>query len=87
MKEYKQKEVVKKKKVLVAVNCDTCKEQIEVQKGYYSVTTSHHLWGNDSIDSVEHHDFCSMECMVPHLKRYYDNPEVSEEYEISFTDN
>ena len=38
---------------------------------YLSVTTGHHDWGNDSIDSVETHDICSTECLAKFMQEFY----------------
>ena len=38
---------------------------------YLSVTTGHHDWGNDSIDSVETHDICSTECLSKFMQEFY----------------
>lgn len=38
---------------------------------YLSVTTGHHDWGNDSIDSVETHDICSTECLSNFMQEFY----------------
>lgn len=38
------------------IRCDSCNKKI--RKQYYEVTTGHHDWGRDSIDSVEHNEIC-----------------------------
>lgn len=45
------------------------KEHMKVE--YYEVTTGHHDWGNDSIDSVEHHDYCPT-CVLQAMDEYYE---------------
>lgn len=84
MKEYEKKEVVKIEKVLKAIKCDECKKDIQETDFdfYYEATTSHSLWGNDSIDSIEHLDFCSWECLTNNLGRYYTLADNSYRYEI-----
>lgn len=48
---------------------NTSKERMKVE--YYEVTTGHHDWGNDSIDSVEHHDYCPT-CVLQAIDEYYE---------------
>lgn len=38
---------------------------------YFTLTTGHYDWGNDSIDSVEHKDICSEDCVKTALIRYF----------------
>lgn len=45
------------------------KEHMKVE--YYEVTTGHHDWGNDSIDSVEHYDYCPT-CVLQAMDEYYE---------------
>ena len=45
------------------------KEHVKVE--YYEVTTGHHDWGNDSIDSVEYHDYCPT-CVLQAIDEYYE---------------
>ena len=52
-------------------------------KVYYRVTTRHHDWGNDSVESYEHFDFCSYECLQKHQEEYFRKASGSEEYEIA----
>lgn len=47
---------------------------------YLSVTTGHHDWGNDSIDSVETHDVCSTECLAKFMQRFYSEFNKSKTY-------
>jgi len=65
-KVVKEVEVVKEKQII----CDECKKIIRSIKStdnlfglknrieWYSVTTGHYDWGNDSEDSIEHMDIC-----------------------------
>lgn len=48
---------------------NTSKERMKVE--YYEVTTGHHDWDNDSIDSVEHHDYCPT-CVLQAIYEYYE---------------
>lgn len=63
--------------------CDICKAVIYEKKydtessagdpiQYYRVTTGHHDWGNDSVDSIDTYDICSPECMAVIMGKYYD---------------
>lgn len=40
--------------------------------GYYEVTTGHHDWGNDSIDSIKTHDICC-DCINSFVSEYLKN--------------
>lgn len=42
------------------IRCDVCSKKIT--EYYYDVTTGHHDWGNDSIDSIEHNEIC-LDCI------------------------
>ena len=37
---------------------------------YFTLTTGHYDWGNDSCDSVEQEDICSEDCVKTALIRY-----------------
>jgi hypothetical protein len=84
MKEYEIKEVVKKQEVLKKITCDNCDKDItETEMDYfYEVSTSHHKWGNDSIESFKEYDFCSYNCMLEHLFDYFKNAQETYKYEI-----
>ena len=86
MKNYETKDVIHKEKVLTGIVCDTCRNKIEADI-YFDVTTQHGNWGNDSCDSIEHHDFCSYACMRKHMDFYFSDPESTLQYdiEIEFT--
>lgn len=71
--EYKTKMVEQKTPYITRTYCDRCKKLVLKQIGgaflkeytgdifsvsYYSVTTGHHDWGNDSIDSIETKVIC-----------------------------
>lgn len=55
---------------LAGIKCDVCGKIIEppsiedrykrMEKShtYYAVTTGHHDWGNDSVESIQEHDIC-----------------------------
>lgn len=63
-------DVIYKKEVTIGINCDVCKKDITGK--YWILTTHHDDWGNDSIDSFEHYDLCSKECINEKLNEYYD---------------
>jgi len=67
-------------KHVTGISCDACQKVI--LGAYIEVTTSHSDWGNDSIDSIENFDFCSVECMSPHMVDYFKTARGSEEYNI-----
>ena len=58
------------KEIVDKLTCDICGKEIKEGKLYYSVTTSHDDWGNDSIDSIEYKDICSDECLRNELENY-----------------
>lgn len=76
MRKTEEKEVVTKsiKKVTVGRICDFCNKAIVPVVGerydYFFITTSHCDWGNDSVDSVEHFDACSVECALGLADKY-----------------
>lgn len=61
--------------------CDNCGKEITVshitglgnQYNYFRITTHHHDWGNDSIDSYESYDACCPECALEMTKKYVTN--------------
>jgi len=68
MKVYENKEIQVIKEVLVKTICDICGK--EVPLNHYEVTTGHHDWGNDSIESIENFDICSDECLKEQFNIY-----------------
>ena len=38
---------------------------------YYRITTHHHDWGNDSIDSYEYTDCCCLDCALAFIRKYW----------------
>ena len=83
-----RKEVIKKSydNVPVSGECDICgKTLMPVDKDklpshykdrdiydYYRITTHHHDWGNDSIESYEYFDCCCIDCALKFIARYWD---------------
>ena len=52
--------------------CDICGKEFNYKPwygkdkiaSYYHISTGHHDWGNDSVDSVESRDACCDECLL-----------------------
>ena len=83
MRKYKEKEIKRIEEIEIGITCDMCKKEILNEEDYksefrtkmshyYKVTTHHHDWGNDSIDSYNYIDICSESCLFNFLKKYYD---------------
>ena len=81
MKKYESKPVIHHEQTLTMIICDTCKSKVESDI-YFDVTTRHSNWGNDSVESIEHHDFCSYPCMKEHMDDYFSEPEKTLVYDI-----
>ena len=82
MVKEKTVEVTEKQRVVISLVCDVCGKEIPANKftagkrnyctrKYMEVTTGHHDWGNDSIDSIEVHHICSTECMDKYMRNFY----------------
>ena len=74
-----RKETVVVKEVDKSIVCDGCGVKLHdfsvkdfggKQTSYYSVSTHHHDWGNDSRDSFEDFDYCE-ECLPEAFEEYY----------------
>lgn len=74
-----RKESMVLKEVDKSIVCDGCgvmlhDYEIKVfsgeQTSYYSVSTHHYDWGNDSCDSLERFDYCE-ECLPKAFEKYY----------------
>ena len=79
-------EIYKKKRKVVGVRCDKCGEVVPVydyrerdKSIYYRVITGHHDWGNDSCDSIDHHDICP-KCINEFTTEYLNNTEYDSAY-------
>lgn len=59
--EIKEHKVVEKTLVSERRYCDICGK--EITGPYWHVATGHYDWGNDSCESVESLDVCSVECL------------------------
>lgn len=60
------------KSVTISIKCDVCgKIHIgdSLPNNWHNVTNRHHHWGNDSIDSYESHDVCSVDCYKEKIKQ------------------
>ena len=82
-----RKEVIKTiyEDVPVSGKCDICgKALLPVDKSkipptcdfdvydYYRITTHHHDWGNDSIESYSYTDCCCLDCALKFINRYWE---------------
>ena len=94
MKSTVKQQVTVEKEIDVGVVCDGCGKEIRNKNNmneriarlpYYEVTTHHNDWGNDSVDSYEYFDFCSLDCMLPHMRTYYKTANGSESYDVERT--
>ena len=76
MRKTEEKEVIKKEldKVTTGRICDFCGKAILPVDGekydYFYITTSHCDWGNDSIDSFNYFDACSVKCALGLAEKY-----------------
>ena len=83
-----KKEIVYKvKRRVTGVRCDVCKRIIPAGKWnreepskYFFVSTSHQLWGNDSIDSLDMKDICP-ECINKFMTDYISK--ANDTYELN----
>ena len=82
MKLYKDKETKIFESKLIKIECDNCHNFIQNEKFYYSVTTFHVLWGNDSIESFEYLDFCCDKCLIENLSNYFNDADKTYNYQI-----
>jgi hypothetical protein len=74
-KEYETRTHTVTEEVLVkeTMYCDVCGKEIEAKNPYWNLTTHHHDWGNDSIDSYEYFDICSADCLRKKFDEYLKN--------------
>lgn len=68
MRKHKIIEKTIRSEKLVGIMCDICGKEITGK--FWQLTTHHHDWGNDSIDSYEYFDLCSRECINKALDKY-----------------
>lgn len=72
--EIKEHKVVEKTLVSERRYCDICRRYCdicskEITGHFWDVITGHNDWGNDSYESIESFDVCSVEC----LGKVFDN--------------
>ena len=82
-----EKEVKRINKVVVGKKCDYCGADIEPSrdyhlKYYFSVITGHRDWGNDSHESRENKDACSLDCVKKAMDEYYTDTSKTSYIEI-----
>lgn len=58
----------------IEMHCDICGKVIDT-RNWFSVSTHHSDWGNDSFESLEFYDICSDKCVMEFAGKY-----VSEAY-------
>lgn len=89
MKNKINKTVKITKSITEKVTCDVCGKTIADEKHryaeYWTLTTGHNDWGNDSCESYEDFDLCSKGCVQKKLNEYFDNCKDSntQEFELS----
>lgn len=64
-----KKTVERVEEVVVGKKCDFCGRMVD-KHNFFHVTTSHHDWGNDSIDSYEYMDACCPACALEFAEEY-----------------
>ena len=71
-KEYEIKTHTVTEKVCVkeTMYCDICNGVIDNNAEYWELTTGHHDWGNDSVDSIKYFDVCSEVCLRKKFDEY-----------------
>lgn len=83
MRVVETKEITKvvKEEVTAKRICDNCGKEIAISRktgygdeyNYFCITTHHHDWGNDSIDSYESYDACCPKCALEMAEKYLTN--------------
>lgn len=61
------------KEYTIGVNCDICKSKHighTPPKNWFILDAHHASWGNDSIDSWEYRDVCSVNCYIIALEYF-----------------
>ena|SRR2546429_5027663 len=71
MSTIKEEKTVKKE-VTVAWQCDVCYIQTadlsRYEQEWFHFSESHQGWGNDSIESCDSYDVCSVDCFIKQLQ-------------------
>lgn len=75
--EIKEELVTHKKFIRSNLFCDVCNKRIEHKSNYYTLSTGHYDWGNDSCESIENFDICSGDCLKLKLQEYIDDTQKS----------
>lgn len=72
-KEYEERITTKTENILISkrMYCDKCGK--EINGDYFMVTTGHYDWENDSGDSIEFSDYCSVKCLNSAMNEYFTN--------------
>ena len=71
MKTTMSEEVRQTKDIIVGYKCDFCKSESNGEKfpaEWHSFESYHNEWGNDSCESYESFDVCSVSCYIAILK-------------------
>ena len=68
--EVKTHTVTERVCVKETTHCDICNGVIDNNEDYWELTTGHHDWGNDSVESIEHFDICSEACLREKFDEY-----------------
>jgi hypothetical protein len=68
--EVKTHTVTEKVCVKETMHCDVCGNEMNKNKRHWELTTGHHDWGNDSVESIEDFDICSEECLRKKFDEY-----------------
>lgn len=71
MKYFKTEHNTTPVKILTKIKCDKCDGELRHKDRYYEATSGHHLWGSDSNQSIDVHDFCSMKCVNKAMRKYF----------------
>jgi hypothetical protein len=65
-------------------NQKTSEKKVEYCIGdYWTLTTGHHDWGYDSVDSIEIFDLCSRDCIQKKLDEYLKDCSGTDYFELS----
>lgn len=69
---YEERTITRTERVLVRSEllCGMCRKKIGRCNGYWKAHAWHDDWGNDSIESHEHFDVCSTECLIKKFEEY-----------------
>lgn len=89
---------VKKIEVVIGEQCfcDVCRKLIKKTSekkveycigDYWTLTTGHHDWGLESVDSIEVFDLCSRDCIQKKLNEYLKDCAGTDYFELSHENN